>query len=69
MKHVTQWFFDEKPVHNGVYQRHHFGEVTYSYWDGKRWYLTTESPDRAERHGRNKHVSNFQNIAWRGLCK
>lgn len=69
MKHYTQWFFDDPPVNKGVYQRRVGGEITYSYWDGERWYLTTTDTKRAEAHFKRKVVSHFQDLAWRGLCK
>ena len=69
MKHFTQWFFDEAPVHKGVYQRRVAGEITYSYWDGEKWYLTTTEIKRAVMHFKRKVTSHFQDLAWRGLCE
>lgn len=65
---LTQWFYNEVPARKGVYQRlfRSIQDITYSYWDGKRWYLTSKSPTKAAE---NKKASSFQNIPWRGLCR
>jgi len=70
MKHYTQWFYEQKPVHKGVYQRNYklfTKEWSYSYWDGKRWGMSADTADQAA-YVKNR-ASNFQKIPWRGLCK
>lgn len=71
MKHVTQWFTDEDPVHKGVYQRNFqlfSGQASYSYWDGKRWCMSADLADQAIKERYRRQPSNFQNIPWRGVC-
>lgn len=67
--HITPWFpADVKPARVGVYERQGSRDTyPFSYWDGKRWLLSGETPEAAARH--HDSASYRQNLPWRGLAK
>ena len=74
-RRLTKWISgDTKPVHVGVYQRDYRNArgdrgagITYSYWDGKRWFTYGETPEKAVQWAR--FSSAYQSLPWRGLAK
>jgi len=66
MKTVTQWFYDKKPAHIGVYQRKYKWEIQYSMWDGRcfLWAHPTAKGAASELI-----ASNTQHLPWRGLAE
>ena len=72
----TPWFpLNIKPVRLGVYQiiNHHASYAHYSYWNGKFWCFTTDSPAEAVQYKEkpSPSVGKMYNYydQWRGLEK
>lgn len=64
---VTQWFSAiKKPAYVGVYQRIWDREISYSYWNGKDWLYSADSPYQALI---NIQLSNTQIAKWRGIAR
>ena len=66
---LTEWYPGTvKPVRKGVYQRLNplTGNTVYSNWTGKYWHAYT---DRLFDAKNRKELSQFQNLAWRGVAK
>ena len=71
---LTEWFDGTvKPALLGVYQRdyrnasgdRHAG-IAYSHWDGKRWGIYGETPEKAVQW----HIfSSSYQLPWRGLAE
>lgn len=63
---LSRWFSGRtKPTLVGVYERNtKFG--SYSYFDGKKWGLSSSTPSGAEKMRALSSV--WQNIKWRGLA-
>jgi len=67
---LTPWFKTSvNPVHKGVYQRKPHNLMMYSYWDGKEWYVGSNTPYMAVIHYRTDSVSEFQKAKWRGIAQ
>lgn len=64
----TPWLPREvKPIRVGVYERRYpTGAVSFSKWDGERWYVQGFSVGIASNI---PEVSMWQNLPWRGLSK
>lgn len=63
---MTAWFPGAvAPVRRGVYERQ-VRLAPYSYWDGRRWGMSSQS---AENAWRNRCMpSAWQGARWRGLA-
>lgn len=71
----TEWYpGDVAPARKGVYERD-FGDLnredlmsywTFSYWDGRRWYVASISPETNLGMAR---VHFHQELPWRGLAR
>ncbi len=72
---LSPWFFDEKPVHVGVYEQgteDDQGEIIeglFSYWDGEHWSLVGDTPNDAFENRKQIAKSGYQNEPWRGILK
>ena len=69
---LTDWFDGAvKPVRNGVYEREYIAGKAkiprYCYWDGKHWYVGTDSLDQAVFHP--LLTAPNQSLRWRGVLK
>ena len=65
---TTYWYDGEqKPKGKGVYERLYPHAVLYSYWSGKKWSLSFDTPEAAFDCRRMTSVN--QNKPWRGLTQ
>jgi hypothetical protein len=73
MTAVTQWLDGAtKPIHKGPYQVKPYGaggHIFYSFWDGKVWMLTSDSPERAFRETWKSKDCYRPEMLWRGLAE
>lgn len=73
MQEFTDWFDKSiKPLHIGAYEvrRKYSGIIRlFSWWTGKRWSYTAQTPDGAEscRHRRSEEAEREGGFEWRGL--
>lgn len=63
----TQWFFVERPVHVGIYETKVSTDISFSYWDGHRFGMESDSADDAEINP--CYESAWQQKQWRGLAE
>lgn len=67
--YFTQWFeYKVKPVRTGIYQRLGTNyQITYSYWNGKKWGSSASIPKYAFQMKEFPSIS--QHLYWRGLTE
>lgn len=60
----------QKPHRVGIYQRK-LDKCTlrYNYWDGEKWYFSSDTPERAFKNYQNKWESTLSSKQWRGLAE
>lgn len=66
----TPWFPSHvEPVRKGVYERQeHPATEKFSFWNGKHWLSTGETPDVAYVYAK-EGPSVQQELRWRGILK
>lgn len=71
MKKFTDWFkAHQQPARVGVYQRKiDKCCVRYNYWDGEKWYFSSDTVERALKNYKDRWESILTPKQWRGLAE